>query len=51
MGVGKNDLPSIMLPHELLQALLIHTMERNKQRIDLGDSDARHNVPHGGTTV
>ena len=51
MGFGEKDLPSIMLPHELLQELVAYTMKRNKQRLSLGDSGTRQNVPHGGATV
>lgn len=51
MGFGEKDLPSIELSNELLQDLLIHTMETNQQRISSGDLGAGQNEPHGGTTV
>lgn len=42
MGFGGKDLPSVTLPHELLQELLEDTIERNKQRMDLEDSGTFH---------
>lgn len=51
MGFSETELPSIELSNDLLQDLLIHTMERNNQRIGSGDGGARQNVPHGGTAV
>jgi hypothetical protein len=51
MGFGEKDMPSIELSNELLQDLLIYTMETNQQRISSGDLEAGHDVPNGRTAV